>query len=87
MRDEEEGLTVFALDELEELRREVVPELAERVVQLVGVNRAGSVAIEVPVDVLPVLDVLPQACELQRRGGLVSTVSCDHHGILGNVPR
>lgn len=73
-------LTVFALDKLEELRREVVAELAERVVQLVRVDRAGSVAIEVPVDVLPVLDVLPQSCELRKRGKLISTVSCDNDG-------
>ena len=46
------------------MRGEVIAELAERLVQLVGVDRTGTVAVKVAVDVLPVLDVLPQAREL-----------------------
>ena len=40
------------------------PELRERLVQLGAVDRARAVAVKVAEDVLPILDVFPQACEL-----------------------
>lgn len=60
----EGGRTVLALDLVEEARREVVAELRERVAQLAHVDRARAVSVEVPVDVLPVLDVFPETGEL-----------------------
>ena len=40
------------------------PELRERLVQLGAVDRARAVTVKVAEDVLPILDVLPQASEL-----------------------
>lgn len=48
-------LTVLALDQVEELRREVVAELGEGLVELASVNGARVVAVKVLEDVLPVL--------------------------------
>ena len=48
---------------MQELWREVVSKLVEGLPELVGVDGARVVAVEVAVDVLPVLDVLPQPCE------------------------
>ena len=59
--------TVLALELVEEARREVVAELRERVAQLAHVDRTRAVPVEVSVDVLPVLDVLPKPGELQAR--------------------
>ena len=42
------------------------PELRERLVQLGAVDRARAVAVKVAEDVLPILDVLPQAGELGK---------------------
>ena len=44
--------------------REVVSKLVEGLPELIGVDGARVVAVEVAVDVLPVLDVLPQSREL-----------------------
>lgn len=49
---------------MQELRGEVVPELRQGLLQLALVDRPRAVAVEVPEDVLPVLDVLPEASEL-----------------------
>ena len=49
---------------MQELWREVVSKLVEGLSELVGVDGARVVTVEVAVDVLPVLDVLPQAREL-----------------------
>jgi hypothetical protein len=57
-------LTIFALEQVEEIRREVVAELGQGLAQLALVDRAGVVAVEMAEDVLPVLDVFPEACEL-----------------------
>lgn len=56
--------TVLALDKAEQLRREVIAELRQRLLELRAVNRAGAVAVEVPEDVLPVFDVFPEPGEL-----------------------
>ena len=40
------------------------PELRERLVQLGAVDRARAVTVKVAENILPVLDVLPQAGEL-----------------------
>jgi hypothetical protein len=57
------GITVFPLDELEELRRQVISELFEGGLQLCAVDRTRMVLVEVFVDVLPVLDVFPESSE------------------------
>ena len=57
-------LTVLGLNETQELRREVVAELAEGLVELLSIDRARIVPVEVTVYVLPVLDVLPESREL-----------------------
>ena len=51
--------TIFALEEVEQPRGEVVAELGESLLQLAPVNGAGAIAVEVAVDVLPVADVFP----------------------------
>ena len=61
---EEGALTVLGLEEAEERGREVVAELLQRIGELLPVDRARAVTVEVAEDVLPVLDVLPQAREL-----------------------
>ena len=60
----ESVLTVLGLDEVEEGWREVVPELVQGLLEFLPVDRARAVPVEVPVHVLPVLDVLPQPREL-----------------------
>ena len=57
-------LTVLGLNETQELRREVVAKLAEGLMELLSIDRARVVPVEVTIYVLPVLDVLPQSCEL-----------------------
>lgn len=49
------GLTVLALDQVEELRGEVVAELAQGLVEFGSIDGTGAVAVEVLEDVLPVL--------------------------------
>ena len=65
-------LTILALEQVQQARREVVAELRQRLAQLALVDRPGAVAVEVAEDILPVLDVLPEAGELQLRvsGGI-----------------
>ncbi len=58
--------TIFLLHKVEQRRGEVVPELPERVAQLVTVDRSRAVSVEVLEYVLPVFDVLPQTRELQK---------------------
>ncbi len=58
--------TIFLLHKVEQRRGEVVPELSERVAQLVTVDRSRAVSVEVLEYVLPVFDVLPQTRELQQ---------------------
>ena len=60
-------LTILALEQVQQARREVVAELRQRLAQLALVDRPGAVAVEVAEDVLPVLDVLPKSCELMER--------------------
>lgn len=48
--------TVFTFEKVEHGWGEIVPELRERFAQLTHVDRARTVAIEVSVDVLPILD-------------------------------
>ena len=57
-------LTVLGLNETQELRREVVAKLAEGLVELLSIDRARVVPVEVTIYVLPVLDVLPQPRKL-----------------------
>jgi len=58
---------ILALDELEQLRGEVEPELAQGRAELSSVDGAAAIAVKVPEDALPVLDVLPQTGELVER--------------------
>ena len=57
-------LTVLGLNETQELRREVVAKLAEGLMELLSIDRARVVPVEVTIYVLPILDVLPQPGEL-----------------------
>ena len=57
-------LTVLRFYEVQELWREVVSKLVEGLPELVGVDGARVVAVEVAINVLPVLDVFPQSREL-----------------------
>ena len=47
--------TIFALHEVQKLRGEPVAELVQCRLQLLAVDRAGSVSIEMKEDALPVL--------------------------------
>ena len=62
------GLTILALYELEERRREVVAKLTEGLMELLSIDRARVVPVEVTIYVLPVLDVLPETRELEGKG-------------------
>ena len=57
-------LTVLGLNETQELRREVVAKLAEGLMELLSIDRARVVPVEVTIYVLPILDVLPQPGKL-----------------------
>lgn len=61
-------LTVFLLDEMEKVRGEIVSELGESCVQLLSVDGSRAIAVEMTEDVLPVLDVFPEAGELHATG-------------------
>ena len=61
-------LTVLGLNETQELRREVVAKLAEGLMELLSIDRARVVPVEVTIYVLPVLDVLPENRELRGKG-------------------
>ena len=43
------------------------PELPQCIVQLLSINGSGTVPIEVTIDVLPVLDILPKSGELRSQ--------------------
>ena len=56
--------TIFALEEVEQPRGEVVAELGESLLQLAPVNGARAIAVEVAEDVLPVLLWLKGICQI-----------------------
>ena len=58
------SITVFLLDELEELRGQVISELSEGGLKLRAVDRTGVILVEVLEDTLPILDVFPESREL-----------------------
>ena len=60
------ALTILLLEQREEHRGEVVPKAAQGFGELGPLYRSRVVSVEVPEDVLPVLDVLPQAGEFWR---------------------
>ena len=74
-------LTVLGLNETQELRREVVAKLAEGLMELLSIDRARVVPVEVTIYVLPVLDILPQP------GKLVETNRSTAIGILRGQSR
>ena len=47
--------TVFALQEVEQLRGEPVTELVQSILQLGSIDAAGSIAVKVAEDALPIL--------------------------------
>jgi len=69
--------TVFALDELDEIWIEVVPELAQGVPELSSVYRAAPICVEVSKDPLPIFDVLPQPGEFVE-GDSTAPIGVEH---------
>jgi len=55
---------VFALQEIEQLRGKPVTKLVQSILELGTIDTAGSIAVEVVEDALPILYVLPQAGKL-----------------------
>lgn len=63
--------TVFALQEVEQLRGEPVAELVQSILQLGTIDAAGSIAVEVAEDALPILVRYRQmlwAWDVKRKG-------------------
>ena len=61
-------LAIFPLNEANELRRKIVAELSESIMQLSAIDRPRAVLVKVLEDTLPVLDILEDARELVESG-------------------
>jgi len=58
------GCGVFLLDEVNHLRGEIETELLESLLKFLAVDGTRSITIKVPEDILPILNVLPEAGKL-----------------------
>ena len=59
-------LTILLLEQRKKHRREVVPEAAQGLGELGTLNGPRPISVEVPKDVLPVLNILPQTREFWK---------------------
>lgn len=76
---------VFSLDELEELRGQIVSELLQSSLELCTVDRTRTVPVKVLEDILPVLDVLPESSKLIESDGPAAVGVKDGHQELDSI--